>query len=74
MQKIRWPSARQFCIEFIAGRLHLRDLGRRLDTQVDDTRIAREEENDIMPLELGESRVRVGGADSPYRFRLLVEG
>ncbi len=64
----------QFSLEFVAGRLHLRDLGSRLGTVVNDVRLARFEETDIIPLDLGESRVQTGGEDSPYRFRLLVEG
>ena len=41
---------------------------------VNDTRVARFEDSDMIALELGESRVRIGGTDSPYRFRLVVEG
>ena len=66
-------ATRQFCLEFLAGRLHLRDLGSPLGTLVNDTRVARFKESDIVPLDLGETLVQASGEDSPYRFRLLVE-
>lgn len=67
-------ETRQFVLEFHRGRLHLRDLASRLGTLVNDTRVAHFEDSTSIPLEFGESRIRTGGTDSPYRFRLLVEG
>jgi len=54
-------------------RLAVRDLHSRLGSLVNGTRIASFEQSDLAELTLGENIVQAGGAESPYRFHVIVQ-
>ncbi len=54
------------------GRLALRDLHSRLGTLVNGARVASFEQSDLADLTLGENSLQLGGAESPYRFHVIV--
>ncbi len=66
-------AAQHFVIEGREGHLVLRDLGSPLGTLVNDTRAAEFEESLIAPLRFGANEIQAGGAESRYRFTLLVK-
>ncbi|MFQ6018910.1 MAG: cyclic nucleotide-binding domain-containing protein [Kiloniellaceae bacterium] len=66
-------SPQHFAVEGRDGRLILRDLGSHLGTVVNGVRIAHFERSDTADLRFGENDVQLGGLDSPYRFRIIVE-
>lgn len=55
------------------GRLALRDLHSRLGTLVNGARVASFEQSDLAELTLGENSLQIGGAESPYRFHVIVQ-
>ncbi len=66
-------AAQHFAIEDREGQLVVRDLGSPLGTLVNDTRIAEFEEGLVAPLRFGANEIQAGGAESRYRFTLLVK-
>jgi hypothetical protein len=66
-------AAQHFVIEEREGQLVVRDLGSPLGTLVNDTRVAEFEEGLIAPLRFGANEIQAGGAESRYRFTLLVK-
>jgi hypothetical protein len=66
-------AAQHFAIEDREGQLVVRDLGSPLGTLVNDTRVAEFEEGLIAPLRFGANEIQAGGAESRYRFTLLVK-
>lgn len=76
---LRAAGARQisplhFAVEEHEGRLVLRDLDSHLGTVVNGRRVAHFEQASQADLHFGENTVIAGGVDSPFRFRLVVEG
>jgi len=63
-----------FAIEDGEGVLVLHDLGSHLGTIVNGSRVASFERADTAPLRMGLNEVRPGGMDSPFVFRIVVEG
>lgn len=59
-------------VEF-GGAVVIRDLGSALGTLVNGRRIAAFEHSRIAPLRIGVNEIVAGGADSPYRFALVIE-
>lgn len=66
-------SAQHFAIEVREGQLVVRDLGSPLGTLVNNTRAAEFEESPIAPLRFGANNIQAGGAESRFRFTLLVK-
>ena len=66
-------AAQHFAIEAREGHLVLRDLGSPLGTLVNDTRVAEFEAALVAPLRFGANEIQAGGAESRYRFTLLVK-
>ena len=66
-------AAQHFAIEDREGQLVVRDLGSPLGTLVNDRRVADFEEDLIAPLRFGANEIQAGGAESRYRFTLLVK-
>ncbi len=66
-------AAQHYAIEDREGRLVLRDLGSPLGTLVNGARVAEFEEGPIAPLRFGANEIQAGGAESRYRFTLLVK-
>ena len=66
-------SPLHFIIETDGDRLQLRDLHSNLGTVVNGHRIARFEQFDTADLHLGTDEIQAGDAESPYRFRLILE-
>ncbi len=66
-------AARHFAIEDRDGRLVVRDLGTPLGTLVNGRRIAAFAESLTAPLRLGANEIRAGGADSRFRFTLVIK-
>lgn len=66
-------AAQHFAIEAREGRLVLRDLGSPLGTLVNERRIAEFEESLVAPLRFGANEIQAGGAESRFRFTLLVK-
>ena len=65
-------SPQHFAIDTEEGRLVVRDLDSHLGTIVNGRRIASFEERVWAGLRFGENEVRAGGADTPFRFRIIV--
>ncbi len=66
--------SRQHCqIEIADGKLILLDLGSRFCTIVNDLAIGRGHGRYQAPLSMGENLVRLGGYDSPYLLKIVVE-
>ena len=66
-------SLEHFSIEEQAGRLVVHDLDSYLGTLVNGERIASFEHTATVGLDFGETDVQAGGADSPYKFKVIVE-
>lgn len=66
-------SPEHFAIGEERGALTIRDLGSYLGTLVNGQRIASFEHGSVAGLRFGDNQVVTGGADSPYRFRIIVE-
>ena len=66
-------AAQQFAIEDCEVQLVVRDLGSPLGTLVNDRRVAEFEEGLIAALRFGANEIQAGGAESRYRFTLLVK-
>jgi CRP-like cAMP-binding protein len=66
-------SPLHFAVEGRDGRLSLRDLDSHLGTMVNGVRVAHFEYANTADLRFGENLVQAGGAESPYRFRIIVE-
>ena len=66
-------AAHHFAIEDREGRLVVRNLGSPLGTLVNDRREVEFEEGLIAPLRFGANEIQAGGAESRYRFTLLVK-
>ena len=62
-----------FALEEVEGRLCVRDLGTRLGTFVNGSRIATFEHTEIAQLRFGDNSVHAGGTNSPYQFRIFVK-
>ena len=66
-------SPEHLIIESRDGRIVLRDLGSQVGTIVNGILAAHFEVSDEVALQFGDNDVQLGGLDSPYRFRLLIE-
>ncbi len=66
-------AVHHFAIEDREGHLVVRDLGSALGTLVNESRIAEFEESLVAPLRFGANEIQAGGAESRYRFTLLVK-
>jgi hypothetical protein len=66
-------SAHHLAIVDHDGRLAARDLNSRLGSLVNGSRIASFEECDLAELTLGKNIIQAGGAESPYRFQVVVQ-
>ena len=66
-------SPEHLMIEARDGRLVVRDLGSQVGTVVNGTLAAHFEQSDQVALRFGDNEVQLGGPDSPYRFRIIIE-
>ncbi len=66
-------SSEHFAVERRDGYLIVRDLGSRLGTRVNGRALSRYGEEATAVLHFGTNEVIAGAADSPFRFRLMVE-
>ncbi len=66
-------SPEHLIIEARDGRLVVRDLGSQVGTVVNGVLVAHFEQSDEVALHFGDNEVRLGGLDSPYRFRIIIE-
>ena len=66
-------SPEHLIIESRDGRIVLRDLGSQVGTIVNGILAAHFEVSDEVALQFGDNDVQLGGLDSPYRFRLIIE-
>ncbi len=66
-------SPEHFAIERRDGHLIARDLGGRLGTRVDDRPLSRYGAEATAVLHFGTNEIVAGSAESPFRFRLLIE-
>ena len=65
-------AAQHFAVEDREGHLVVRDLGSPLGILVNDARVAEFEESLIAPLRFGANEILAGGAETRFRFTLLV--
>jgi CRP-like cAMP-binding protein len=75
---LRAPGSMQISPEHLIiqardGRIVLRDLGSQVGTIVNGVLIAHFEQTDEVTLQFGDNEVQLGGLDSPYRFRIIIE-
>ncbi|RMF16260.1 MAG: FHA domain-containing protein [Alphaproteobacteria bacterium] len=66
-------SPEHFAVERREGYLIVRDLGSRLGTRVNGRSLSRYGDEATATLHFGLNEIVAGAADSPFRFRLLVE-
>ncbi len=66
-------SPTHFAIEERDGRVVLHDLGSKLGTLVNGQRVAHFERSQYADLMFGENTIQIGGTNSPFCFRLIIE-
>ena len=66
-------SINHFAIEQTEDGVAVRDRGSRFGTVVNGVAIGAETDQNMKTLEIGANELIAGGADSPFRFRLVVE-
>lgn len=66
-------SPEHFAVEAENGYVVVRDMGSYLGTLVNGRRIASFEHSIVAGLRFGENRIVAGGAESPYKFLLVIE-
>ena len=66
-------SPQHLAIEARDGRLVVRDLGSHLGSVVNGIRVAHFEQSEESDLRFGDNEVQLGGLDSPYLFRIIIE-